>query len=101
MEWGYVMGKIAFLVPTEDMIQQAKTIVKDKKNTDFEMKVVTSENVLEEAELSVQNGANVVIARGNQAAKIKRNTTIPLVEIKLTGLEIARLIYEAKDFEKE
>lgn len=95
------MAKIAFLVPTEDMIQQAKTIVKDKKNTEFEMKVVTSENVLEEAELSVQNGANVVIARGNQAAKIKRNTTIPLVEIKLTGLEIARLIYEAKKILKK
>lgn len=89
------MAKIAFLVPTEDMISKAESITKDIK-IDVEMKVVTSDNVLDEASLSVKNGANVIIARGNQASIINRNTSIPLVEIVLTGQEIAKLIYDAK-----
>lgn len=95
MERGYIMAKIAFLVPREDMLEQAKRVVKHG-DTDVEMKVVTSQNVLEEANLSVLNGVDVLIARGNHAAIISKNITIPLVEIVLSGQEIAKLIYEAK-----
>ncbi len=94
------MAKIAFLVVSDDMIQIAKKIAKDMK-IDTEMKVVTSENVLEEANLSVQNGANVVIARGNHASIIKRDTSIPLVEIVLAGQDIAKLIFEALEVLKK
>jgi PAS domain S-box-containing protein len=90
------MAKIAFLVVKEDMIAQAKKITKEF-NMAVEMKIVTSENAVAEAKLSVQNGANVVIARGNHAALIKKNTDIPIVEIALTGQEMAKLIHEAKE----
>jgi transcriptional regulator with PAS, ATPase and Fis domain len=89
------MAKIAFLVPRVDMLEQVKKVVKDGA-ADVEMKVVTSQNVLEEAKLSIENGADVLIARGNQASIISKNINIPLVEIVLSGQEIAKLIYEAK-----
>ncbi|MDF2523283.1 MAG: proprionate catabolism activator, Fis family [Clostridiales bacterium] len=89
------MAKIAFLLPREDMVEQAKKVVKDE-DADVEIKVVTSQNVLEEANLSMLNGADVLIARGNHAAILSKNITIPLVEIVLSGQEIAKLIYEAK-----
>ena len=90
------MAKIAFLAVNEEMIGHAKNVLKNS-NIDAELKVVTSENVLDEARLSVQNGANVVIARGNHASIIKSKTMIPLVEIVLTGQDIARLIRQAKE----
>jgi len=90
------MAKIAFFAIREDMLNQAKRVAK-KLNVDVEIKVVTSENAVAEAKLSVQNGADVVITRGNHAALIKRNTNIPVVEIVLTGQEIAILIQEAKE----
>lgn len=90
------MAKIAFFAIREDMLNQAKRVAK-KLNVDVEIKVVTSENAIAQAKLSVQNGADVVITRGNHAALIKRNTNIPVVEIVLTGQEIAILIQEAKE----
>lgn len=89
------MAKIAFLLPTEEMIKQAHSIIKNEK-TEVTMKVVTSENVLDEANSAVKNGAVVLIARGNHASLIRQKTDIPLVEIILTGQEIAKLIYQAK-----
>jgi len=89
------VAKIAFLVVKQDMIDQAEKIVK-KIDIDIEMKIVTSDTAVAEAELSVKNGANVIIARGNHAALIKKNTDIPIVEIVLTGQEIGKLVLEAK-----
>jgi transcriptional regulator with PAS, ATPase and Fis domain len=91
-----MMAKIAFLAVKEEMILQAKKVTR-KIDVDVEMKVVTSHNAVVEAMHSVQNGANVVIARGNHAALISKNTEIPIVEIVLTGQEIAKLIQEAKE----
>jgi transcriptional regulator with PAS, ATPase and Fis domain len=91
-----MMGKIAFLAIREEMLQQAKKVAK-KIDIDVEIKVATSESAVAEAKLAVQNGADVVISRGNHAALIKRNTNIPIVEIVLTGQEIAILIQEAKE----
>jgi transcriptional regulator with PAS, ATPase and Fis domain len=65
------------------------------------MKIVSSENAIAEAKLSVQKGANVVIARGNHASLISRNTDIPIVEIVLTGQEILKLVLEAKKIIKK
>ncbi len=90
------MAKIAFLIPAEEMIKQAVEVIKTE-NADVDMKVVTSVNVLDEANLLVKSGVNVIIARGNHASIIRRETSIPLVEIILTGQEIAKLIYEAKE----
>lgn len=94
------MAKMAFLAVSEDMIHQAKKIAK-RIDVDVEMKVVSSENAVSEAKLSIENGANVIIARGNHAALITRNTDIPVVEIVLTGQEIAKLILEAKKILKK
>lgn len=94
------MAKIAFLAAREDMIVQAKKII-EKVNIDVEMKIVSSENAIAEAKLSVQKGANVVIARGNHASLISRNTDIPIVEIVLTGQEILKLVLEAKKIIKK
>jgi len=89
------MAKIAFLALNNDMIEQAKKIV-ENIHEDIEMKIVSPQNALKEAKLSIQLGANVIITRGSLATLISDETHIPVVEIVMTGQEIAKLIYQAK-----
>lgn len=90
------MAKIAFLALTEDMIKQAKNVVKNIKQ-DVEMKIVSPETAVAEARLSIEAGVSVIIARGSIASSISEETDIPVVEIVLTGQEIGKLIYKAKE----
>ncbi len=94
------MAEIAFFAVNEEMMLYAKKIVKDM-NIEAEMKIVSSDSVLQEANRSAQNGANVIIARGIHALIIKNNTKIPLVEIVLTGQDIAKLIHQAREIIKK
>ena len=41
-------------------------------------------------------GADILVARGRQASILKEHTDFPVVEIQLTGLEIARLLHRAR-----
>lgn len=94
------MAKIAFLALTEDMIKQAKKIIKNIKQ-DVEMKIISPETAIVEAKLSIQEGASVIIARGSTASSISEEIDIPVVEIVLTGQEIGKLVYEAKEILKK
>ena len=57
---------------------------------------VVTEQVLEQAETCRALGADILVARGRQASILKEHTDLPVVEIRLTGLEIALLLHRAK-----
>lgn len=90
------MAKIAFMAVNQDMVEQAEEIVKNFE-IEVEIKLTTSDNVVAEAELAAKNGADIVIARGTHAYLVRKHTRIPVVEIVLTGQELALLIAEARE----
>ena len=90
------MGKIALLVPREEMIHQAHNILQEKKFHIQEMRVIETDSAVIEARRSIADGANIIIARGLQASLIKQYTDIPVVEIVLTAQEMALLIMKGK-----
>ncbi|TCL54137.1 PAS domain S-box-containing protein [Hydrogenispora ethanolica] len=89
------MAKIAFMAANQDMLEQAAAIA-GNFDMEVEIKLITSADVVAEANLAVRNGADIVIARGTQAYLVRKYTQIPVVEIVLTGQELALLINEAR-----
>lgn len=94
------MGKIVLMVPRETMIYMAHNILQEHPYAIGEMKVVSTEQVVEEAKEAVQNGASVIIARGVQASLIKQSTEVPVAEIVLTAQEMGLLVMKAKEIVK-
>lgn len=90
------MGKIALLVPRQDMLYMAHNILQEKKYNISEMHVIhTRESVPMAMELK-ERGISIIIARGLQAKLIKQNTDIPVIEIMVTAQEMGLLITQAK-----
>ncbi len=95
------MGRIALLVPREEMLHQAHNILQEKRYSIGEMRVIQSESTVAEARKSIASGASIIIARGLQASLIKRYTDIPVVEIVLTAQEMALLVMRARQIVKK
>lgn len=95
------MGKIALLVPKDEMLYQAHNILQEKKYEIWDMRVVRTETAVMEAQQLIAAGASILIARGLQASLIKQQTDIPIVEIVLTAQEMALLIMRAKQIVKK
>ena len=95
------MGKIALLVPKDEMLYQAHNILQEKKYEIWDMRVVSTETAVAEAQQLIAAGASILIARGLQASLIKQQTDIPVVEIVLTAQEMALLIMRAKQIIKK
>ncbi|MCD8220810.1 MAG: PrpR N-terminal domain-containing protein [Clostridiales bacterium] len=95
------MGKIALLVPREDMLYQAHNILQEKKIPIIQMRVTTTENTVMEARRMIADGATILIARGLQASLVKQYTDIPVIEIVLTAQEMALLVTRARQIVKK
>lgn len=95
------MGKIALLVPREEMLYQAHNILQERKFEIQEMRVIKTSDAVMEARRSIADGASIIIARGLQAALIKQYTDIPVVEIMMTAQEMALLVMKAKQIVKK
>lgn len=91
------MSKVAFLLPTDAMVDMANRIIEEEKAEDilFVKKIRTADS-LHEARLAVKQGAGIIIARGVQAKYIKRYTNVPIVEICMSGQELGLLVVKAK-----
>lgn len=90
------MSGIVIFVPQEKMLLDVEHLLEKRHYEIDEVTYVRSSDVVNEAYRVVSNGANIIIARGIQSQLIKNFTNIPVVEITLTGQEIALLIVEAK-----
>ncbi|WP_251388104.1 sigma-54-dependent Fis family transcriptional regulator [Mediterraneibacter agrestimuris] len=78
------------------MLKQAKKVIKEEHIDIHTLKVIETVDTIAEARKAVENGAEIIVARGAQASYIKSYTEIPLVEIKMTGQELGLLIKKAK-----
>lgn len=90
------MAKIVLMVSREEMFHQAHNILQEKKYPIDEIKIVSTEHVVEEARTAIAGGAEMIIARGLQASLIKKYTNVPVIEIVMTAQEMALLIIKAK-----
>lgn len=90
------MSKIAILLPKEYMLEQARNVIREDKLDIDILKVIKTSDSVYEARQAVEQGAEVVLARGVQAAFIRQYTNIPVAELTLTGQEIGLMIASAK-----
>lgn len=90
------MSKIAILLPKEYMLEQARNVIREDELDIDILKVIKTSNSVYEARQAVEQGAEVVLARGVQAAFIRQYTNIPVAELTLTGQEIGLMIASAK-----
>ena len=90
------MSKIAILLPKEYMLEQARNVIREDELDIDILKVIKSSDSVYEARQAVEQGAEVVLARGVQAAFIRQYTNIPVAELTLTGQEIGLMIASAK-----
>lgn len=84
------------IAPTVEMFNNAKEILKTM-NEDISVFLESSKTVLERVKSEQENGALVAIARGNQASLILNNTNIPLVEMRLSGQALVKIILGARE----
>lgn len=90
------MSKIAILLPKEYMLEQARNVNREDELDIDILKVIKTSDSVYEARQAVEQGAEVVLARGVQAAFIRQYTNIPVAELTLTGQEIGLMIASAK-----
>lgn len=90
------MSKIAILFPKEYMLEQARNVIREDELDIDILKVIKTSDSVYEARQAVEQGAEVVLARGVQAAFIRQYTNIPVAELTLTGQEIGLMIASAK-----
>lgn len=91
------MGRISVLVPTEEMVHLAHNILQEGQFSDIQdVLLVSTGEAVAKARQAAAKGASILVARGLQAALIKRHTTIPVVEIVISAQEMALLIQRAR-----
>ena len=90
------MAKFALLLPRTEMVEPAGRIARELGMEVVLNKSVPTEEVLNQVEECRALGADILVARGRQASILKEHTDLPVVEIRLTGLEIALLLHRAK-----
>lgn len=90
------MSKIAILLPKAYMLEQAKRVIQEDDLDIDILKVIKTSDSVYEARQAVELGAEVILARGVQAAFIRQYTNIPVAELTLTGQEIGLMITSAK-----
>ena len=90
------MKGIALFAPDKKSYEQANEILKEEQFSVEKCKLITTDYAIEEAEVVLAEGTDIIIARGRQATKIQRNTKAIVVEICLTAQELGLLVVEAK-----
>lgn len=95
------MTRIAVLLPYKDMAEMARRVIDENHDRIEYVKVIESENAVNEARIAAEQGADIIIARGYQAQLIKNYTNIPVVEMRFHAQEIGLLIQRAKKLSRK
>lgn len=90
------MANIALLVPDDELFRLTHDVLQEQQKRLFLMKVIESERAVMEARQAINQGADIIIARGLQATIIKQYTDIPVVEIVLTRQGVIDMLERAK-----
>ena len=91
------MAKVGILVPRENMRQDAQVFLETFPLDASCCRTIRTEDTLNEARRAVEEGAQILIARGYQAKIIKKCMQVPLVEIRFTGQEVCLFLQRAKE----
>ena len=89
------MPKLVIAVPNQIMVTQAENAARSM-GVDATVLLESSSTVVASVMCERERGAVVAIARGNHANLILHETDMPLVEIVLSGQNMAMLFSEAK-----
>jgi|GEM_PF-981271 len=90
------MANIALLVPNDELFRLTHDALQEMKKRLFMMKVIETESAVTEARQAINQGADIIIARGLQATIIKQYTDIPVVEIVMTQQGLFDMLERAK-----
>lgn len=90
------MANIALLVPNDELFRLSHDALQEMKKRLFMMKVIETESAVTEARQAINQGADIIIARGLQATVIKQYTDIPVVEIIMTQQGLINMLERAK-----
>ena len=94
------MAKMVIFVPTYEMVSQAENVIRDL-NVDAVVRHVSSDTIVDAAREEQEKGALVAVARGNQAQVLLQESGIPLIEIVMSGQNLARLFDEARKLSEQ
>ncbi len=90
------MARFALILPRKEMVEPARRIAGELGLEVVLARWTTTEELPRVLEECRQKRADILVARGRQALFIRDATDFPLVEIRLTGQEIALLLHRAK-----
>lgn len=92
------MAKIAVLVPYPAMCDLACPMVEKFSNIEpMCIEYTETEQIRQRAMTLEQQGCELIIARGLQATLARQAVKIPVVEMRVTAQEIAKLVLELKE----
>lgn len=84
--------QICAIIPYDELFQLTQQC-KDENYRNIEVIKGNLEDAIPMAIQAEKNGAEVLISRGGTASIIKKYVTIPVVEIKVTQLDLLRILY--------
>lgn len=90
------MANIGLLLPKYTILEYAKEVLQESGENVKVLKVIDDANAALEARKAIQEGAEVIIARGFQAYCIKKEVNVPVIDMTLTTQEIGMMILKAK-----
>ena len=90
------MAGVALFVPNDEMYEQAQKIMENRQHHISILKKIKTEDTITEARNVIEQGINIIIARGLQASIIRENTNAIVTEIVMTAQELGLLVVKAK-----
>lgn len=89
------MNKLLIAAPNASIYQSALDIVTEAR-LNAQVVQATSENIVELVRREFAHDTGVVVARGHQAQLLKSQLTVPVVDIVLSGMDMAILLSHAR-----
>ena len=92
-----LFAKLTILTSNALMAELAREVSTEMSIEDVEIKQVDVQTVVGEAEASIADGTDIIIARGYYALKVKKALSCPVVSMQITAQELYMLIRTAKE----
>lgn len=92
--------KLGLVAPYPDLVSLSCELARE-----FDKNIIVKEGDLSEgvrlAKEMEESGVEVIVSRGGTALVIKNQVTIPVVEIRVTGFDILRALFKAREAAKK
>jgi len=89
------MGKIVFVIPYQEIQSVVEEVFREQNNDNWQLEIIFAPGVRAVSRHNLDG--DVVIARGVTAAALKKNlTSMPVVDLMVSGYDIMRAVLECK-----